>query len=95
MAGLDLILTPSARGIAPEGLRATGDPLFCRGWTGLGVPSLGFPASWPGALSIGLQIIGRVGDDRAILATAGRLLEAIGVMAPIVEPHNLHMTESL
>ncbi len=95
MLGIDLVLTPSARDIAPEGLGATGDPLFCRGWTGLGVPCLGFPASWPGDLSVGLQFIGRFGDDRAMLATAGRLLDAIGVSAPIVEPHNLHLTESL
>jgi Asp-tRNA(Asn)/Glu-tRNA(Gln) amidotransferase A subunit family amidase len=95
LLGMDLVLTPSARDIAPEGLGATGDPLFCRGWTGLGVPSLGFPATWQDELSIGLQFVGRTGEDRAMLATAGGLLDAIGVTAPIVEPHNLHLTESL
>jgi Asp-tRNA(Asn)/Glu-tRNA(Gln) amidotransferase A subunit family amidase len=86
IAGVDFILTPSAKDVAPEGLAATGDPLFCRNWSSLGVPALGFPAAWDDGLPIGLQFVGRAGSDRAMLATAARLLAEIGVIAAIAAP---------
>ncbi|HSP57500.1 MAG TPA: amidase, partial [Halomonas sp.] len=42
---VDVILAASAQGVAPRGLDATGDPLFCRAWTLLGVPCLNVPIS--------------------------------------------------
>lgn len=86
MAGIDLILTPSARDVAPEGLGATGDPLFCRNWSSLGVPALGFPAAWDDCLPVGLQFVGPAGSDRALLATAAKLLAEIGVIATMAAP---------
>jgi Asp-tRNA(Asn)/Glu-tRNA(Gln) amidotransferase A subunit family amidase len=83
MSGIDLLLTPSAKDVAPEGLAITGDPLFCRNWSGLGVPALGFPAAWREGLPIGLQFVGRAGSDRMLLATAGQLLADIGALAPL------------
>jgi Asp-tRNA(Asn)/Glu-tRNA(Gln) amidotransferase A subunit family amidase len=90
--GLDLLLTPSAKDVALEGLAITGDPLFCRDWSGLGVPSLGFPAAWESGLPVGLQFVGAAGSDRTLLATAGRLLTEIGVITSITVPHDHAMT---
>lgn len=86
MAGIDFILTPSARDVALEGLAITGDPLFCRNWSSLGVPALAFPAAWIDGLPIGLQFVGRAGSDRALLATAAKLLAEIGVIATMAAP---------
>lgn len=76
-AGADLLLAPSALGIAPEGLDSTGDPVFCRPWTALGTPSVGFPAGEEGGLPLGLQLNGRRGSDRQTLARAARLMNDI------------------
>ncbi|WP_018076020.1 amidase [Novosphingobium nitrogenifigens] len=76
-AGADLILAPSAPGIAPAGLDSTGDPVFCRPWTALGTPSLGFPAGHESGLPLGLQLNGRRGSDRLTLGQAARLLDPI------------------
>jgi Asp-tRNA(Asn)/Glu-tRNA(Gln) amidotransferase A subunit family amidase len=70
-ADADVILAPSAQGEAPEGLAATGDPVFCRIWTLLGVPAMNIPCSeGPNGLSIGVQVIGRIGDDVRAIAVA-------------------------
>ena len=67
----DLLLAPSAIGEAPRGLGATGDPLFCRGWTLLGLPCIHLPlATGPQGLPLGLQLVGRHGDDHRLLAGA-------------------------
>jgi len=73
----DLLLCASAPGPAPRGLDSTGDPVFCRPWTALGTPSLGFPAGEQGGLPLGLQFNGRRGTDRQTLARAARLLDPI------------------
>jgi Asp-tRNA(Asn)/Glu-tRNA(Gln) amidotransferase A subunit family amidase len=66
----DVILAPSAIGEAPRGLASTGDPLFCRTWTLLGLPCIHLPfAKGKTALPVGLQLIGPYGqDDRLLLA---------------------------
>lgn len=67
----DALLAPSAIGEAPPGIEATGDPLFCRGWTLLGLPCIHLPfASGAHGLPVGLQLVGRWGDDHHLLATA-------------------------
>ena len=67
----DLLLTPSATGTAPLGLLATGDPIFNRIWTALGVPCLGFPAQRDiNAMPLGAQIIGKPGMDRQLIKQA-------------------------
>jgi Asp-tRNA(Asn)/Glu-tRNA(Gln) amidotransferase A subunit family amidase len=76
MAGLDVLVTPSAPGEAPAGLEWTGDPAFNFIWTSLHVPCVTVPAgAGPNGLPLGIQIVGRRGEDRAILAWA-RWVEA-------------------
>lgn len=67
----DVLLTPSATGQAPPGINATGDPLFCRGWTLLGLPCVHLPFfTGEQGLPMGLQLVGRFGADHALLAAA-------------------------
>ena len=81
-AGIDLLLVPGATGVAPEGLNATGDPVFQRIWTALGAPCFGFPAAWrDDGLPLGLQVIGAPGTDRQLLSNA----RAIAALAAIRE----------
>jgi Asp-tRNA(Asn)/Glu-tRNA(Gln) amidotransferase A subunit family amidase len=77
----DVLLTPSTSSEAPQGLDATGDPLFCRSWTLLGLPCIHLPFSTGShGLPIGLQLVGRLGHDHRLLACAQwvhtRLLQA-------------------
>jgi len=66
----DVLLTPSATGEAPAGM-ATGDPLFCRSWSLLGLPSVHLPfTAGAKGLPIGLQLVGRFGADHELLAAA-------------------------
>ncbi len=67
----DVLLTPSATGEAPLGLAATGDPLFCRSWSLLGLPCVHLPfTTGAKGLPVGLQLVGRQGQDHRLLAAA-------------------------
>ena len=73
-AGYDAVLTPSAAGEAPRGLRFTGDIAFNYLWTALHVPAVTIPAfTGPQGLPIGAQLVApRHADDR-LLAVAARV----------------------
>jgi Asp-tRNA(Asn)/Glu-tRNA(Gln) amidotransferase A subunit family amidase len=78
----DVLLAPSSLGEAPAGLTGTGDPLFCRTWTLLGLPCIHLPfAHGNNGLPIGLQLVGAYGDDHRLMAAAhwvhARLQKAI------------------
>jgi len=74
----DVLLTPSTTGVAPEGLGATGDPLFCRSWSLLGLPAVHLPfATGAKGLPVGLQLVGRMGEDHKLLAAARRIHERL------------------
>jgi amidase len=74
----DAILVPAAPGEAPAGLGGTGDPVFNRMWTLLGVPCLTLPARWgETGLPTGVQLVGRSGDDAGLLACAAFLERAL------------------
>ena len=78
MDGLDILVTPSAPGEAPKGLEWTGDPAFNYIWTSLHVPCVTVPAgTGPNGLPLGIQIVGRAGDDRAVLTWARWVESAI------------------
>ena len=67
----DVLLAPSAVGEAPAGLGATGDPLFSRMWTLLGVPTVSLPLGRGATgLPIGVQLIGGMRGDEQLLACA-------------------------
>ena len=67
----DAIVAPAATGEAPPGLGYTGDPVFNRMWTLLGTPCVTIPAiRSAGGLPIGIQLIGRIGDDARLMAAA-------------------------
>jgi Asp-tRNA(Asn)/Glu-tRNA(Gln) amidotransferase A subunit family amidase len=79
MEGLDVLVTPSAPGEAPAGLAWTGDPAFNFIWTSLHVPCVTVPAGvGPNGLPLGIQIVGRAGDVRAVLAWAQWVAAALG-----------------
>jgi Asp-tRNA(Asn)/Glu-tRNA(Gln) amidotransferase A subunit family amidase len=68
----DVLLAPSVRGEAPVGLESTGDPLFCRMWTLLGLPCVSLPGiHGPDGLPLGAQIIGPMYGDGLALSVAG------------------------
>jgi Asp-tRNA(Asn)/Glu-tRNA(Gln) amidotransferase A subunit family amidase len=76
----DAWLSPSAKGVAPEGIERTGDPVMNLPWTYAGLPTVSVPAAGAGGspthLPLGLQIAGRYGEDGALLAVA-REFEAL------------------
>jgi Asp-tRNA(Asn)/Glu-tRNA(Gln) amidotransferase A subunit family amidase len=77
----DAILTPAAPGIAPKGLGATGDPVFCTLWTLTGLPALSLPLfTAKGGLPIAAQLIGPHGRDGRLLRTATTLVETLREM---------------
>ncbi|MCT8970437.1 amidase [Microbaculum marinisediminis] len=66
----DAIVTPAAPGEAP-GLEATGDPAFCTIWTYCQVPAVTVPLMvGDDGLPIGVQVVGRRGQDGRLLRTA-------------------------
>jgi amidase len=74
----DVLLTPPAPGEAPVGLAKTGDASFNRGWTMLRAPCVTIPAGFgPTGLPIGVQVVGRPGDDARTLAAAAYLEAAL------------------
>ena len=77
LADVDVLLTPSSLGAAPRGLDSTGDPLFCRMASLIGLPALHLPLTLnPAGLPIGLQLVGRRYEDARLMA-AGRHLHPL------------------
>ncbi|MCE8016240.1 amidase [Halomonas sp. MCCC 1A17488] len=71
----DVLLAPSAPGVAPESLESTGDPIFSRAWTLLGVPCLNLPLHWtPQGLPVGVQLISDRYQDQELLSIASALV---------------------
>ncbi|OGA29991.1 MAG: hypothetical protein A3I01_20345 [Betaproteobacteria bacterium RIFCSPLOWO2_02_FULL_65_24] len=67
----DVLLVPAAPGEAPAGLESTGDPIMNSVWTLLHTPCVSLTASrGPNGLPVGLQAVGRIGEDARTLAVA-------------------------
>jgi Asp-tRNA(Asn)/Glu-tRNA(Gln) amidotransferase A subunit family amidase len=78
----DALLVPAAPGEAPAGLGNTGNPIFNRMWTLLGVPCATLPARWSdNGLPTGVQLVGRVNDDARLMSCAAFLEHALAVAA--------------
>jgi Asp-tRNA(Asn)/Glu-tRNA(Gln) amidotransferase A subunit family amidase len=74
----DAILVPAAPGEAPVGLGNTGDPIFNRMWTLLGVPCVALPARWAdNGLPTAVQLVARVHGDTGLMACAAFLEQAL------------------
>lgn len=68
---VDLIVAPSAMGEAPIHKDGTGDPVFCRMWTLLGLPCINLNISYgPKGLPVGVQLIAPPGKDHFLLSAA-------------------------
>jgi Asp-tRNA(Asn)/Glu-tRNA(Gln) amidotransferase A subunit family amidase len=67
----DALLTPATTGTAPKGLESTGDPVFCTLWSLCGMPAVTLPLmQGDNGLPLGVQLVGRRGDDARLLRTA-------------------------
>jgi amidase len=76
--GVDVLLTPSAPDEAPQGLASTGDSLFNRNWTLLGLPCITLPAGEGShGLPIGIQLVGRRDADEQLLLAAHWMQRAL------------------
>ena len=72
MREVDFLLTPSAPSEAPASLASTGDPVFNRAWTLLGVPCVTLPlGKGPRGLPLAVQLVGAMNADMPLIAWAG------------------------
>jgi len=84
--GIDIVIAPSAEGEAPEGIHATGDPLFNRMWTLLHTPCIHLPIGrGPRGLPVGITVAGPLGADRATLLAADWIYARLGPAAAIAD----------
>lgn len=73
--GLDALTMPSALGTAPAGLASTGDPVMCTLASFAGLPAISLPLlTGANGLPLGVQLVGRFGDDARLLRAAAALL---------------------
>ena len=78
----DVLLVPAATGEAPKGLASTGDVAMNVVWTLLHVPCVAVPAGRSeNGMPLGLQVIGRIGDDARTLACAKWIAAKLGANA--------------
>lgn len=79
--GLDALLTPSSPGEAPP-IKTTGDSVFNREWTALGVPAITLPTGLgPLGLPVGVQLTGSMWADGDLLSVAARAEAILGPAA--------------
>jgi len=68
---IDALAAPSAPGEADPGLASTGSPAMNLPWTHAGMPVISLPVgTGPNGLPLGLQLVGRHGQDEALTALA-------------------------
>lgn len=79
LAQADAGLTAAAPGPAPEGLDSTGNAAFNAPWTFSGVPAITLNAGRDRqGLPLGIQLVGRPGEETALLAAARWCEELFG-----------------
>jgi Asp-tRNA(Asn)/Glu-tRNA(Gln) amidotransferase A subunit family amidase len=75
---VDILIAPSAPGEAPKTLEQTGDPIFSRGWTLLGLPCINLTVTaGPNGLPVGVTLVAGPGQDRLLLSTANALAQQL------------------
>jgi len=78
----DAILTPATPTPAPEGFASTGPAIFNGLWTFCGTPAVTLPLLEAGnGMPIGVQLVGRRGDDARLLRTARWLTTRLAAQA--------------
>ena len=75
--GVDLWISPAARGPAPSGLDSTGDPVMNLPWSQSGLPTLAIPAGAVRGLPLGLQVAAEWLRDEELLAWGVDLERAV------------------
>ena len=74
VANFDAILVPAARGEAPLRSNGTGDPVFNRVWSLLGVPALALPVGLgQHDMPLAVQLVGCLDSDRRLVSAAQAL----------------------
>lgn len=74
----DALLTPSQPGEAPKGLGWTGNPVFNRFWTFMGVPCVTLPfTQGPNGLPVGIQLVGPHEQEAELFAVAAWVEEQL------------------
>lgn len=74
----EAIITPATPGEAPVGLDATGSPVFSTLWTFTGLPAITLPLMQGEAgMPLGVQLVGKKGDDARLLRTAAWLTRRV------------------
>jgi Asp-tRNA(Asn)/Glu-tRNA(Gln) amidotransferase A subunit family amidase len=77
--GYDVLITPSAPGEPPQGLKTTGNAIFNSIWTALGTPAVTLPLfKGPSGLPVGLQLIAGRFKDRRLFDVADAVMKALG-----------------
>jgi len=77
--GYDALITPSAPGEPPEGLKTTGNAIFNSIWTALGTPAVTLPLfKGPSGLPVGVQLVTGRFTDRKLFDIADAVMNAIG-----------------
>jgi len=72
----DVLVAPAATSEAPQGIASTGDVAMNVVWTLLHTPAVAVPAATsPKGMPLGIQVIGRIGDDARTLACARWIAE--------------------
>jgi Asp-tRNA(Asn)/Glu-tRNA(Gln) amidotransferase A subunit family amidase len=76
--GIDLWISPAAKGTATEGIQSTGDPVMSFPWTFAGLPTVSVPAGYDGAgLPFGLQCVAGYMQDEELLTWAEQIARLI------------------
>lgn len=74
----DVLLTPSAPGVAPKDLTVTGEPHFNKLWTLVGTPCINIPHfNNADDMPLGVQLVGRFARDAQLLSAAAWLEAAL------------------
>lgn len=71
LSDVDVMLYPATEAEAERGLESSGSPRFGALWSLMHNPCVSFPTeNGPGGLPLGVQVIGRYGDDFKVLSIA-------------------------